>query len=74
MTCVVSTDFLARAGPNGLRFRAKVRGTAMVGVVMVAWAAGCTTPLDSIEVILRRHARAVARLPEEQQTQLMPFG
>ena len=35
---------------------------------------GCHTRLDSIQVVLDRHAKAVAQLPEEQQNQLLPYG
>lgn len=36
--------------------------------------AGCRAPMDSIQVVLDRHAKAVAKLPEERQNQLMPYG
>jgi len=35
---------------------------------------GCEKPIDSLQVVLDRHARAVARLPEEQQEKLLPYG
>lgn len=34
----------------------------------------CRAPLDNLNVILERHNRAVARLPEEDRTRLMPYG
>jgi outer membrane protein len=34
----------------------------------------CQIPLDNLDVVLERHERAVARLPEEQQMRLMPYG
>ncbi|MFH1107601.1 MAG: TolC family protein [Planctomycetota bacterium] len=42
--------------------------------LMLVVASGCAAPLDNIQVILDRHARAVAKLPEEQQSRMMPYG
>ena len=36
--------------------------------------ARCAPPRDSLQITLDRHASAVARLPEEEQTRLMPYG
>ena len=36
--------------------------------------AGCRGSLDSIQVVLDRHQRAVAKLPDEERSQLMPYG
>ena len=36
--------------------------------------AGCRGSLDSIEVVLDRHQRALAKLPDEERSQLMPYG
>ena len=41
---------------------------------IVAAQIGCQAPLDNLELVLKRHERAVARLPEEQQRRLMPYG
>lgn len=36
--------------------------------------AGCQEQLDSVQQVIDRHKRAVARLPEEDRAQLMPYG
>ncbi|MBI4716901.1 MAG: TolC family protein [Planctomycetes bacterium] len=36
--------------------------------------AGCRQPLDSIQMVLDRHQKAYARLPEEDRARLMPVG
>ncbi len=48
--------------------------TLLVVVGFLLAAGGCKAPLDSIQVVLDRHAKAVAKLPEEKQNQLMPYG
>lgn len=35
---------------------------------------GCREQLDNIQVILERHQRAVAKLPDEERSRLMPYG
>jgi len=35
---------------------------------------GCQQRLDSLHVVLERHSRAVAKLPAEEQAQLLPYG
>lgn len=34
----------------------------------------CRRPLDSIQVVLERHHKAVAKLPEAERERLMPYG
>jgi outer membrane protein TolC len=45
----------------------------LIGVAF-AIGSGCRAPLDSIQVILERHQRAVEKLPEEERSRLMPYG
>ncbi len=40
----------------------------------LAVGAECRAPIDHLQVVLDRHARAVERLPDEQQNLLMPYG
>lgn len=51
------------------------KGAVVLAVgVMTAWNGGCRAKLDSIDVILRRHEKAVAKLPVETRDRLMPYG
>ncbi|MCH9000944.1 MAG: TolC family protein [Planctomycetes bacterium] len=51
------------------------KGVVVLSVgAMTAWSGGCRGKLDSIDVILRRHEKAVAKLPEETRERLMPYG
>lgn len=59
---------------GGLRGRAGLLITVAAVLIVVAAVAGCRAPIDSLQVVLDRHARAVERLPEEQQNLLMPYG
>ena len=34
----------------------------------------CRVPLDNVQIILDRHESAVAELPEDDRSRLMPFG
>ncbi len=43
------------------------------GATLIA-GAGCRARLDSIQVILERHRRAVEKLPGEERARLMPYG
>lgn len=43
-------------------------------VVVTAVLCACQAKIDGFQVMLDRHAEAVARLPGEEQTQLLPFG
>lgn len=75
-----------RAAPRGgaflnfeLRHLSFTQDPSLALRVLIAIAAlttfcGCRAPLDSIQVVLDRHAKAVAKLPEEQQSQLLPYG
>lgn len=47
---------------------------ALLWLVMATSTASCQRPLDSIQVILERHQKAVAKLPESEREQLMPYG
>ncbi len=41
---------------------------------LLSSATSCQRPLDSIQVILERHHKAVAKLPESERERLMPYG
>jgi len=43
-------------------------------ILFIFAAAGCRSPIDSLQVVLDRHARAVEKLPGEQQNLLLPYG
>lgn len=36
--------------------------------------AGCQAKLDDLQVVLDRHAKAVAKLPADEQSELLPYG
>jgi len=38
------------------------------------WFAGCKAPLDDLQMVLDRHAKAVAKLPADEQSELLPYG
>ena len=46
----------------------------LVAIGFLLAGGGCHAPMDSIQVVLDRHKKAVAKLPEEQQNQLLPYG
>ncbi|MCH9033103.1 MAG: hypothetical protein IID42_01195, partial [Planctomycetes bacterium] len=51
------------------------KGVVVLSIgALTAWSGGCRGKLDSIDVILRRHEKAVAKLPEETRERLMPYG
>ncbi len=56
--------------------RKKVELQRILGPTILAFlvTGGCKTSLDNIQVVLDRHAKAVAKLPEEQRSQLLPYG
>lgn len=50
------------------------KGVVVLSIgALTAWSGGCRGKLDSIDVILRRHEKAVAKLPEETRERLMPY-
>lgn len=52
-------------GPEALR----------LGLIAVVTAiASCRGPMDSVQMILERHQKALERLPEEERARLMPVG
>jgi len=51
----------------------EVRKLRVLSVAMLSSCA-CQPKLDSLQVILERHAEAVARMPEEERSELLPFG
>jgi outer membrane protein TolC len=46
----------------------------MTLALLLVPAAGCRTPLDNVQMILERHARAVENFPDNERFQLMPYG
>lgn len=47
---------------------------AIVVGASAAFLPACRAPLDDVQIILDRHERAVAELPEDDRSRLMPFG
>lgn len=52
----------------------KIQPIFKVAALTIMVGAGCEKPMDSLQVVLDRHAKAVSRLPEEQQEKLLPYG
>jgi len=55
--------------------RGRVVARAIVaGMVALAVPGACQAPMGNVQLILERHSDAVAKLPEEERSRLMPYG
>ena len=59
---------------QSLRSSPVIRQLALGALAACSFLAGCRGSLDSIQVVLDRHERALARLPDHERSQLMPYG
>lgn len=64
--------WLARSCHRSVRPLPKAVG--LVALTFLTCGVACKAPLDSIQVLLERHEKAVAMLPEEERARLMPYG
>lgn len=55
------------------RSKFKVRRRGRAALTALALLCACRAKFDSLQVVLDRHADAVARLPEEERIRLLPF-
>ncbi len=63
-----------RSSSSRPRWRRQGASVAALALLAFAFHAGCRSPFDSVQVVLDRHARAIEKLPEEEQARLMPYG
>ena len=58
----------------GCAFRTRAHSLQLAPLLALVVLTGCRARIDSVQVILDRHTKAIAKLPEEERSMLMPYG